>query len=381
MVDTVGAMARIVLFGATGYTGRLVARELVRSGAAPVLVGRSAESLTALVEELNDVAPGGRAATFEVADINRPASLRRLLHSPDDVVVSAVGPYARLGSVAVEAAIDAGCAYVDCAGEPMFLRNVFEQYGPKARRTGARLLPAMGFDFLPGNLAGALLIDRYRDAGLTGIRIGYFVTGPFGPSSGSVASAAGIMLDPSFTFSAGSLQSERPGARVREFIADGTTVSGLSLGGSEIFALPRLDPDLTDIGVYVGWAGRWSRAAAAASSLAAGARQVPGVGSAMGAVFRSALGGASAEGPADHVRALSRSVVVAEGVTTADESLGRVTIEGVNPYDLTASLLTWSARMLSRRADKGVGALGPVEAFGLDALVSGCLALGLAEVD
>jgi hypothetical protein len=101
----------------------------------------------------------------------------------------------------------------------------------------------------------------------------------------------------------------------------------------------------------------------------------------MSAVFRSALGGASAEGPADHVRARSRSIVVAEGLGRGDELLGRTTIEGVNPYDLTASLLTWSARMLSRRADKGVGTLGPVEAFGLDALVSGCLALGVAEID
>lgn len=374
-------MARIVLFGATGYTGRLVARDLVRSGAAPLLVGRSSEALTALVEKLNDSAPGGRAATFEVADINRPASLRRLLHSPDDVVVSAVGPYARLGSVAVEAAIDAGCAYVDCSGEPAFLSSVFQDYGPKARRTGARLLPAMGFDFLPGNLAGGLLIHRYSDAGLTGLRLGYFVTGPFGPSSGSVASAAGIMLDPSFTFEGGKLHPERPGARVQDFLIDGNSVQGLSLGGSEVFALPRLDPDLRDIGVYVGWAGRWSRAAAAASSLAAGARQVPGVGSAMGAVFRTALGGASAEGPADHVRARSRSIVVAEGVDAEGAALGRVTVEGPNPYDLTAALLTWSARMLSRRADKAVGALGPIEAFGLDALVSGCLALGLAEAD
>ena len=114
-------MARIVLFGATGYTGRLIARDLVRTGAAPLLVGRSADTLTAMVEELNDTAPGGRAASFEVADLDRPGSLRRLLESPDDVVVSAVGPFARLGSVAVEAAIDAGCAYVDCTGEPAFI--------------------------------------------------------------------------------------------------------------------------------------------------------------------------------------------------------------------------------------------------------------------
>lgn len=374
-------MARIVVFGATGYTGRLVARDLVRGGAAPLLVGRNPDALAELVTDLNESAPGGRPASFEVATIDRPASLRRLLESPDDVVVSAVGPYARLGSVAVEAAVDAGCAYVDCAGEPVFLRRMFTEYDARARRTGARLLPGVGYDFVPGNLAGAILIDRYAPAGLADIAIGYFVKGPFGPSSGSVASAAGVMLDPANAFRDGALVSERPGARLRSFGVGADTVSGLSLGGTEVFTLPGLDPRLANVDVYVGWAGRWSRAAAAASGLAAGARQVPGLGSAVGAVFRSTLGGASAEGPADHVRSRTRSFVLAEGADGSGELLGRVALEGPNPYDLTAGLLTWAARMLSRRAERDVGTLGPVTAFGLDALTSGCLALGLCETD
>lgn len=369
------------MFGATGFTGRLTARELVRTGAAPVLVGRSGDALEALVAELTPEAPGGRPPTLEVADTTHPGSLRRLLHSPDDVIVSAVGPYSRLGSVAVEAAIDAGCAYVDCAGEPAFIRTVFETHGPRAERTGARLLTAMGFDFTPGNLAGALLIERLADQGLARLDIGYFVVGQFGPSGGTIASAAGIMLDPSFGFRSGSVVRERPGARLRSFMVAGRPNSGLSMGGSEIFTLPRLAPELTDISVHVGWAGRWARAASAASGLAAGARQVPGIGSAMGAVIRGALGSSDAEGPSEHMRAGARSVVIAEAATADNQPLGRIQVEGPNPYDLTAALLTWSARMLSRRADKDVGAMGPVAAFGLDALVSGCLALGLAEVD
>ncbi len=374
-------MSRILLFGATGFTGRLTAAELVRTGAAPVLVGRSGDALEALVTELTPQAPGGRTPTFEVADTNTPESLRALLHSPDDVIVSTVGPYSRLGSVAVEAAIDAGCAYVDCAGEPAFIRTVFETYGPPAVSTGARLLTAMGFDFLPGNLAGALLIDRFADQGLTRIDIGYFVTGPFGPSGGTIASAAGIMVDPSFAFRGGALVGERPGARTRQFPVAGQQNTGLSMGGSELFALPLLDPDLTDVSVHVGWAGRWARAASAASGLAASARQVPGIGSAFGAVLRSALGSSSTDGPAEHLRQGARSVVIAEAEDADHRPLGRIQIEGPNPYDLTAALLTWSARMLSRRAEKDIGAVGPVTAFGLDALVSGCLALGLAEVD
>jgi hypothetical protein len=99
----------------------------------------------------------------------------------------------------------------------------------------------------------------------------------------------------------------------------------------------------------------------------------------MSAVFRTAVGGASGEGPPAHVRGRSRSLVVAEAFDRDARLLGRVRVEGPNPYDLTAGLLSWSARMLQRRSERGIGALGPVDAFGLDALVSGCLALGLAE--
>lgn len=373
-------MGQILLFGATGYTGRLAARELVRAGAAPVLLGREHEKLSALVAELEPLAPPGRGPSFDVADLTRPGSLRHLLTSPDDVLVSTIGPYSRVGAVAVEAAIHAGCAYVDCAVEPAFLRRVFEEYGPKARHNGTRLLTAMGHDFVAGNLAGALLADRCRDRGLTRLEIGYFVAGPFTPSSGSVASAAAVALDPSFGFHSGKVTTERPGASVRSFAVGDETMTGLSMGGTEVFSLPRLHPNLEQVSVYVGWAGRWSKLTSAAGVLTANALAVPGVSSAMGAVVRTTLGGASATGPAEHVRAKCRSVAVAEGFDAAGASLGQLQVEGPNPYDLTAALLSWSARMLARRADRSSGALGPVDAFGPEALVSACLALGLAEV-
>jgi short subunit dehydrogenase-like uncharacterized protein len=370
---------RIMLLGATGYTGRITADQLVRSGAAPVLVGRSADSLRAMVDDLSPVAPGGRLPTFEVADVEQPTSVRRLLGSADDVLISTVGPFARIGDVAVEAVVEAGAAYVDCTGEPVFIRRVFEEYGPQAAVAGARLLPAVGYDFVPGNLAGALALQRWP--GIARLDIGYFVIGPFAASSGTVGSAAGIMLDQSFSWQGGRISSERPGARVMRFTVGDRKMDAITLGGSEHFALPRLDPGLERVTVAVGWAGRWSKAASAAGMLTSNAMQVPGVGSAVGAMFRTALGGSSAAGPAPHQRVKARSLAVAAGSDAAGEPIGRVAVEGPNPYDLTAGLLTWSARMLSRRAEKGTGALGPADAFGLDALLSGCLALGLAEVD
>lgn len=372
--------SRILLFGATGYTGRITAKLLVKSGAAPVLVGRSEPALQEMVDQLSPQAPAGRKPTFEVADANRPETLRALLHSQDDVLISTVGPFERLGRGVVEAVIDAGAAYVDCTGEPSFIRDVFEKYGRRAERTGARLLPAMGYDYAPGNLAGSILISRC-DPQPDHIDVAYFVRGPYSSSSGTIGTMAGVMLAPSYALKEGEIIAQRTGAGVKTFRVGDSDRTGVTIGGTEQFALRTMDPLLRDVNVYVGWAGRWSRAASAAGAMTSNAMQVPGIGIAVGAVMRATVGGASDTGPAAHQRTKASSYVVAESPDPGGGPVRRVQVEGPNPYDLTGQLLAWSARMLSRRAEKGVGTMGPVAAFGLDAFVAGCMAMGLAETD
>src|SRR5439155_8892214 len=87
--DRVRSMAgRIVVFGATGYTGRLTSEALVARGARPVLAGRSRERLETLARDL-----GGSPDTV-VADVARPDTLRALVER-GDVLVSTVGPFRR----------------------------------------------------------------------------------------------------------------------------------------------------------------------------------------------------------------------------------------------------------------------------------------------
>ena len=145
---------RIVLFGATGYTGRLTAEAMVARGDRPVLAGRNAERVAALAEQL-----GGLETA--IADVAEPASVRALVES-GDALVATVGPFARWGDPAVEAAIDAGACYLDSTGEPAFIRRVFERFGKAAEQAGTGLVTAFGYDWVPGNLAGALAL---REAG------------------------------------------------------------------------------------------------------------------------------------------------------------------------------------------------------------------------
>ena len=167
---------KIVLYGATGYTGGLTARAMVASGSRPVLAGRHQGRLTALAEQLSRAGDGIKLETA-VAGSEEPGPLRELIGA-GDVLVSTAGPFLKVGRAVVEAAVDAGAVYLDSTGEPPFIRQVFEEFGPRAEHTGAVLLTAFGYDYVPGNLAGALALQVAGPAA-TRVRVGYFVRGEY----------------------------------------------------------------------------------------------------------------------------------------------------------------------------------------------------------
>lgn len=384
------ATGRVVLLGATGYTGTLVAHELVARGARPVLAGRSRDRLDALAADLVATAPsaaprhraeptgspeGGRPASTSpdrppletaVADVDDPRTVRALIE-PGDVLVSTVGPFVRHGGPAVEAAIDARAVYLDSTGEPAFIRRVFEELGPRAGRAGAALLTAFGHDWVPGNLAGALALqDEGADAAR--LEIGYFPTGG-GVSGGTRASALEIVLEPSYAWRGGRLRAGRVAARVVTFdLGAGRRVRGITAGGTEPFTLPPSAPGLRDVEVALGVSGSAVRLAPAATAIATGALRVPGLGGALRRFARSR--GGSSGGPDAAARAASRTHVLAVARSASGKVLRRVRLDGPDAYDLTAHLLAWGAARAAAGETRGTGALGPVRAFGLDALLA-----------
>jgi short subunit dehydrogenase-like uncharacterized protein len=375
---------RIVLFGATGYTGRLTAEAMVRAGLAPVLAGRRRDALARLADQFAALAPSPASRpTIAVADVTNPASVRDLLHSPDDVLVSTVGPFIEWGAPAIDAAIDAGAAYIDSTGEPPFIRRVFEHYGPRAQATGARLVTAFGYDYVPGNLAGALALRRCRRNGrhVARLDIGYFVDGTFGISSGTRASAAGVLLAPSFARKGGTLVARRsPGGRTRQFdLGRGRMWKAMPVAGSEHLALPLAEPGLNDIEVWLGWAGAWTSAASYAGTALGAVATVPGVGDRLMGGLRRRLSRTTGEGPDASARAGASTVVQAEAADIDGRTLATVRLEGPSPYDLTAELLAWGAAMASTKSISA-GAHGPVDAFGLEELERGCADMGLVAV-
>src|SRR3954454_16993998 len=206
--------ARIVVFGATGYTGRLVSAHLVAHGERPVLAGRSPERLHELADRLGGLDPVR-------ADAMRQNSVFSAVQD-GDVLVATVGPFMKWGAPAVRAAIAAGATYLDSTGEPAFIRRVFQEFGPPSQRGGAALVTAMGFDFVPGALAGALAL---RDAGERAVRVdvGYYSLGlgAASASAGTRESIVGVTLSDSHAYRAGRVQPARVAERVRAFEVKG----------------------------------------------------------------------------------------------------------------------------------------------------------------
>ncbi|HEX8073513.1 MAG TPA: saccharopine dehydrogenase NADP-binding domain-containing protein [Thermoleophilaceae bacterium] len=360
---------RIVLFGATGYTGRLVAEALVERGERPVLAARSVDRL----REMGDSLGGLEIA---VADVSRPESVGALVER-GDVLVSTVGPFARWGDPAAEAAVAAGAHYLDSTGEPPFIRRVFEEYGPRAQEAGCGMVTAFGYDWVPGNLAGALAL---REAGEAAVRvaIGYFMTGDTGGgmSGGTQASAAGAMLEPAYAWRDGRLQTERGGRRLASFDVNGTSRPAISVGSSEHFALPRLHPSVREVDVYLGWFGPLSRPLQAMSAALGLATALPGVKAGLDAVMSRAVKG-STGGPDAETRAKSGSYIVAVACDASGRQLSQVRVSGDNGYDFTGRILAWGAATAATSGLEGTGALGPVDGFGLERLEEGCREAGL----
>ena len=173
----------IVLHGATGFVGALVAAYLAGAAHADVriaLSGRSREKLERTRAELPSSAQGWPLVVADAAD---PTALAALAASTR-VVVSTVGPYATYGLPLVEACARAGTHYADLTGEVLFVREAIDRCDALARESGARIVHSCGYDSVPSDLGVLLLHEAAGE--LADVRL--VATAKGGLSGGTVAS-------------------------------------------------------------------------------------------------------------------------------------------------------------------------------------------------
>jgi short subunit dehydrogenase-like uncharacterized protein len=183
----------IVLYGATGFVGKLTAQYLASAaGTARIaLAGRSLDKLGAVRDALPE---SGRAWPLIAADASSPATLEAMAKRTR-VVVTTVGPYTKYGLPLVAACAEAGTDYADLTGETMFIRESIDLYHKQAQDTGARIVPSCGFDSIPSDLTVFALHRRSVDdnageLGETNLVVRGFAGGV---SGGTVASMLEVM--------------------------------------------------------------------------------------------------------------------------------------------------------------------------------------------
>lgn len=346
--ETLDPTPPLAIYGATGFTGGLIARELKRLGGDFLIAGRDGRKLEVLSEELGGV-------PFAAVSVDDPVGLRRTLE-PCSVVVACAGPFSLYGEPVVAAAADTGTHYLDTTGEQPFMRMVFDRYGARAAETGAALVSGMGFDYLPGDLIASLTADGMGP--LEEIVLAYCVNG-FAPTQGTSLSGLEIMRGGDVVWSDGDW---RPAPRS----ADGGRwhfpdpigeQRMLRYPAGEQVTVPRHVETARVRTLLNGMVvpPRLMPLAAASSPLLGLAMRTP-LRSALGALIRRLPAA-----PSEDDRKKARFTISCEARGRAGARRG--TVRGGDVYGLTAVSLAHGALLCADPAYDRKGALAPAQAF------------------
>ncbi|KQQ88825.1 trans-acting enoyl reductase family protein [Arthrobacter sp. Leaf137] len=190
-MDTSSREHDLVLYGATGFVGRLIAAYIAEHAPAGMrvgLAGRSTSRLKAVRSQLPAAAHGWALIEADSADADSIAAMAATTR----VLFTTVGPYAKHGLPVVEACARAGTHYADLAGEVSFIREAIDRYDDLAKMNGARIVHSCGYDSVPSDLA-VLLLHQAAEADAAGglAEVQLVATAKAGISGGTLESMRG----------------------------------------------------------------------------------------------------------------------------------------------------------------------------------------------
>ncbi len=220
----------LVIIGATGFTGGLIARALSGGDSPFVVAGRDAERLKRLTAEL-------QGATPQVVDVTDRASLHRLIR-PGDAVINTAGPFTELGEPVVAACIEIGAHYLDTTGEQPFVHHIHETYHEAAEAAGVAVVNAMAFEYALGDCALAVgaegLTTPLRSADVI------YAWGGSASSRGTRRTVIGMLGQKGWTREDGQFGRTALGAGHRTVrLGSGRRLSAVAFPSGEVVTAPR----------------------------------------------------------------------------------------------------------------------------------------------
>ena len=342
----------VVVYGATGYTGRLVVADLAARGVPLVLAGRNGDRLRGVAETLVNEPP-----TIVEAPLDDHRALVAAA-SRGSVLVNCAGPVARTGAPVLRAAIEAGAHYVDTTGEQDWIQSVLTDHDAALRSAGVAAVPGMGFDYLPGDLLCHLVGAPV--APLARLDLAYHLDG-FGMTRGTQRSALEMLDGSDVVYEDGRWHAgdARP---LRASVVFPAPIGRRAVGrypAGEVVTVPR-HLEVRTI------AARISTTSIAPEPFAA---LVPYVVPLTERLMRTPLKGVLdraidrlPEGPTDEARRAAAWVIVATA-TGEDGRTARGVVRGPDVYGLTARLIADAAQTMGAPDFTASGGLAPAQAF------------------
>jgi len=342
----------IAVYGASGYTGTLVVEELVRRGLDHVLSGRNEDKLRGVAQRTGSDAP------VMAAPVDDVRALRRVL-ADCAAVINCAGPFTRHGETVVRAAVESGTHYVDTTGEQPYMKRIVDRCDEAAHSAEVAVVPAMGFDYVPGDLICRLAAEGHEP--LRELVVAYAVSG-FGATRGTLRSALEMMKGGDLAYVDGEWRPAGAGP-LRARFAFPEPIGPQQVGkypSGEIVTVPR-HTDVRTVTSLV--------TLTTFLPIAPLAQFVPFTLPAAGLALRTPLSrvldqaiGHLPEGPDEQSRRAARFTIVAVA-HGEDGSTGSGIVRGEDVYGLTAVTAVHGASHMAAEGYDRAGVLSPATAY------------------
>lgn len=333
----------VALYGATGYTGRLIARDLDQQGANFAIAGRSRERLEEVAEGLKT------DPEVVVAGVDEADRLEALAERAG-AFASAAGPFKHLGPPVMNAALRAGTHFVDTTGEQGYLRWAHQQ-DARAREAGVTVVNATGFDVVPSDLAARVATEAAGE--VESLELALMTNSKLsGGTQRTMAATTGDW----WAYRDGAFEDTVPGRHLRTFDFEEGERTAVFIPWGDVATAPRTTgaedvrtffvlPEATAKRYHRFWPLQWLLA------------KVPYL-----EKLLESRAPDDRDGPSDEERAEAWFTILAE-VETPDGDTVRGLVEGSDPYGLTGAATSRMALALAEDGAEDPGVLTPTQAF------------------
>ncbi len=355
----------IVVYGANGYTGKLIAEYLAKKQLPFVAAGRNKERLEQAMMEV----PGDPRVEIQAVEHTEEALTR--LFTGTQVVINVVGPFGQLGYETARASLRAGCHYIDTTGEPDFVLKVRDELGEAYAAKGLLCSPACSWMWAAGALAAELALEQ---PGIDALDLLYTPNGA--PTIASTLSFLRMVCRDQYYLQANQLVSWPPATVVDVAIPGKHTVqAGLPWGGGMEPIWYQDDDRVRDCSVLVSFPKQHPLVGFLSERMQEFQEKAQTMTDAELEALTNAWGNAIAQTPPREIQEINRCIVSCWGRGTMNGT--QVILYGTSPYLQTGALCAEASERILNGRLKATGFASPTRAFGARELIAALAEQGL----